>query len=356
MKIFYGENSDKFTDKKGHCEMNRNIWISLTLAIVLLFSREAIAETEPAYDVIFRGISEGIPEGALPPHGTYFTINNYFARYNRYGSTGKVTIKNELDALFIVPTLLWSTGLQVFGADLAMSVSQPFDYTTWGKADIGGIVYGVNSNYVEAHWGTSNTIVTPIILSWALANDFYVRSGLTGSLKDGSTSRLAGTGNTLNDFYNGVRLGSYGTLYAPSSNGFWSLIPNTAVSWIHNGWNASIFANYAYNLKDTALGYQTGQTLYVDYSLTKKITEGWTVGVGFYSKNQTTKNKVFSNSVLANNVAANTNKGALSYGGGPIINYQFQKMNLEFQYNHNFLTKNDYGGDIYNFRLAFPLF
>jgi hypothetical protein len=69
--------------------------------------------------------------GIVPPPGLYFQNDLYFysgdAGANRVLSfNGQLIADVHAKALINVPTLLWSTPLQIAGGNLAFSVSQPF--------------------------------------------------------------------------------------------------------------------------------------------------------------------------------------------------------------------------------------
>ncbi len=98
----------------------------------------------PAYatelwDPHLRGTDEGLAAGALPPPGVYFINNSYFApSYHSYGNLGTVGYtapsghSNSNISLFAyvdVPVLLWVPGCKFLGADYAMGIAEPFDYT-----------------------------------------------------------------------------------------------------------------------------------------------------------------------------------------------------------------------------------
>lgn len=188
----------------------------------------------------------------------------------------------------------------------------------------------------NAHWGTFNTIIEPVIVSWVLPHNLYVRAGLAVAVDDATST----PGNPPSG--NG----------APSSNGFWSLLPDFGVSWLYDGWNVSAGLQYAYNFKDSATQYKTGQQLAGTYMVTKTIGK-WTFGVGAYSINQIT-----SDTGAGAEAAGCAVRGGCkieAYGAGPLLSYQFGGASILVNYTRSIYTRNYLGGNIVNLRLIVPL-
>ena len=90
------------------------------------------ASAEQLWDPYLRGVNEGLAAGALPPPGVYFVLDNYLAQYNLYSPGNKQAPDTGLTALVEVPIVLWLTGVKILGADYAVGIAQPFDYTSVG--------------------------------------------------------------------------------------------------------------------------------------------------------------------------------------------------------------------------------
>ncbi|HXP96730.1 MAG TPA: transporter [Telmatospirillum sp.] len=282
------------------------------------------AGAEELWDPQLRGVNEGTVAGALPPPGVYGVLDNYFLSYQQYDNKGNQT-GLKVDALIEVPVLLWSTGIKVLGADYAVAISQPFDYTNVKQANVPAL-----SN--NAHWGTYNTILVPGQLAWALANDFHVKTGLTVYVDDASSSPAhppAGHG-------------------VGSGNSYWTLQPDFAVSWLRGGWNLSVDAHYDYNFEDGKTHYTSGQEISIDYTASKTIGN-WTFGIGVYQQNQLNKDSGLG--ALAKGCPASGGCMVENYGAGPLIGYQFGDINIMAEYNHNIYTRNELAGDFLNIRL-----
>jgi hypothetical protein len=303
------------------------------------------------WDPHLRGINEGLAAGALPPPGVYFINNSQFApAYHQYGNlfnasvlaggghigtspSGQVNRNTCLFAFVEVPILLWVPGCKFLGADYAMAIVQPFDFTslrvkapTYPGIPLGTAVTG-------AQWGMFNTVLVPYDLSWKLPCDFFIKTGLGIALNDPTNS--AGTATSLGTGF-----------FAPAGNGTYTFEPTLGLSWLHSGWNVSVDCHYAFQTKDTGTDYQSGQQLAIDYTVA--YTWGkWTIGVGAGQETQTT-NDSWKGTTL-------TDSKANAWSVGPIVGYNFGPLSMEFIYNFGVYANNDVGGDWLVLRMVIPL-
>ncbi|MDR3424898.1 MAG: transporter [Alphaproteobacteria bacterium] len=286
-------------------------------ATIVLGAGSAFAEE--LWNPALRGVDEGLAAGALPPQGVYAINDLYMGQWKYYNGSGNAN-GTKLDVAVDVPILLWNPGIKILGADYAVAIAQPFDYTN---------VYS-NATSGTGHTGTFNTVVVPGMLSWALPMDFHVKTGLTVFVDDASSSAA-----------HPPAAGGAG-----AGNSFWTLAPDVGVSWLHNGWNLSADLQYDYNFEDSSTDYDSGNMIAVNYTATKAIGK-WTVGLGAYQENQLEKDQ-------SHGVDVNSTRE--TYGMGPIVGYDFGPVNLSATYNANLMTHNDFGGDFLNVRLIAPLY
>ncbi len=299
------------------------------------------------WDPHLRGINEGLAAGALPPPGVYFINSSQFAPdYHQYGNlfnasqaahgggiatspSGHSNSNLGLFAYVDIPVLLWVPGCKFLGADYAMAIAQPFDYTTLrvkGLTPSGTAVTG-------AQWGNFNTVLVPYELSWKLPCDLFVKTGLGIDLNDPTNSPATAT--TLGP-----------GIFAPSGNGTYTFEPTLGISWLHAGWNLSADIHYAFQTKDTGTDYQSGQQLAIDYTVTYTCGK-WTFGGGVGQETQTT----------CDNWKGNTlpDSKANAWTAGPIVGYNFGPCSMEFIYNFPVYINNDVGGPWAVLRLVVPL-
>lgn len=280
------------------------------------------------WDPHLRGADEGLASGASLPPGVYGVLDSYVVGFNQYDNKGDRT-GVKLDAIVEIPIVLWQTGFQVLGADYAVGIAQPFDYTNLK-------VPGSAALSDNGHWGTYNTILIPGVLSWDLGDGLHLSSGLCVYVDDASSSPASPPSR-----------GGVG-----SGNGYWSLQPDLGVSWLKDGWNLSVSAHYAYNFRDSKTDYTSGQELLVDYTATKTLDK-WTLGVGAFS--QTQLNADSGQGAVAKGCPAKDGCKVSLFGIGPLVGYQFGGLELMAEYNFSVVSENDVAGDILNIRLVAPL-
>jgi hypothetical protein len=278
------------------------------------------------------GVDIGLAAGALPPPGVYGVLNNYWATYSAYNSKGNAIPNASLEALVEVPIVLWSTGYKVLGADYAVAIAQPFDYTSVGSG------FGLPTG--SGNWGTYNTVLIPGQLSWTF-DEFHVLGGVSVYLPT-ATSTPAGfvTGKWLK-----------GGL--PSGNGYWAIQPDLGLSWLHDGWNLSASLHLPIPVDATTAtnySYQSGVLFQADYTATKTIGK-WTLGVGGYQVNQLNADTCSGSACAA---LGAPKKGTTRFGLGPILGYQFGGINIQLTVAQSVITRNDVGGTFANVRFIVP--
>jgi hypothetical protein len=287
------------------------------LIAVIALSAGGSASAEELWNPHLRGADEGLASGALPPQGVYFINNSYFAAWNGYDGSGKQT-GVKLDAYVDAPVVLWNPGFKVRGAQYAVAIAQPFDYTS--------VYSGSTATLGNGHTGLYNTVIVPAILSWSLPNDLHLKTSLSTYANDPTNSPAH----------------PYSQGGAGSGNSFWTIEPGVALSWLHSGWNVSADFKYAANLKDTSTDYQSGDEFAADYTVTKTVNK-WTGGLGAYQVNQLRDDKVKG--------VSTPGTIRLSYGAGPIVGYDFGSVTAQITYNWNIKTENDFGGNFINVRI-----
>jgi hypothetical protein len=279
------------------------------------------------------GLDEGLAAGAASPTGVYATVNQYYSTLNKYEGSGQ-SAGYGTDALFEIPILLWQTDFKVLNGTYSAAVSLPFDYTN---------IYGPGLAPANNDHGLFNPQIVPIQLSWKLPDHFSIKAGLTVDIDEPSSS-----------FAHPPNGGGLGT-----GNGFWTIQPDFAVSWLHDGWNLSLSMHYAINLNDPSYhiaggvyDYQSGEVIAVDYTALKTFGK-WRVGVGGYSENQLTPDSG-EGAVLAG-CPMNGGCKAQSYGAGPLLGYEFGGLSARVEYNFPFAASNSFNGRLLDIRFVIPL-
>lgn len=270
------------------------------------------------------GLDTGLAAGTLPPSGVYGVVSTYWASNTKYDNAGKKT-PIKLDALVIVPVVLWSTGATVLGGKYAVALSQPFDYTN--------LRLPPSSNAASnGHWGRFNTIVAPALISWDLTSRTSIKTGLFYSFNNASSSPAKPP----------VRGG------VGSGNGNDSWMLEFGITSTTGNWQLNADLMYAASQRDNSTAYKSGDLIQTDFSA---IYQSGAFGFGFggFSVSQITQDS----GMLPADCASDGCKRS-RFALGPLVTYQAGSVLLSAQYHKDLHTHNGTGGDIVNLRMAFP--
>jgi hypothetical protein len=175
------------------------------------------------------GATIGAPLAAPGPPGLYGVLDTFV------GPNGVGTGQNLGTSVTVplwAPTVYWSTGYQFLGANLSMAVVQPFYYVAAFPTN--GATLGGNGNgppFGGAVWfeTMSDTLFTPILLSWKLGNGWFAGTGFTLIAPDGSR-------------YNGT-----------TNPDYWTYEPRLTLAYIDQNWHLS--ANLKYDINQASAGH-----------------------------------------------------------------------------------------------------
>jgi len=309
------------------------------------------------------GVDEGLAAGALPPAGFYFINDSYFATdFKAYDYKGNAAAQTKLTGSYVdVPILIWSTGCKFLNADYAMGIAQPFDQTTLraGTSSIGPL--GYESAVTGAQWGTFNTVLIPLALSWKIPCDFRVKFAFAIGVDDAWTSVNDSLASIAPHLYGNKLLDHSGpnntpiNAYAWSGLGEWFFTPNVGISWLHAGWNLSADFWYTWSMKATDADIQSGGMFQADYTATYTCGK-WTFGVGATQNLQVDQDKgVFLNGAGVPVYGSIAHSIETKYAVGPILGYNFGPCSLMLVYNWGVDQQNCVAGNFLNARLVIPL-
>lgn len=301
--------------------------VAVTLALSALLCGEAAFAAEN-WTTRLPGVTEGLTSGALPPAGLYF-VNETMVTPTRLYSPGDTKSSVQLDAFVDVPILEWVPGIQFAGADYAMVLAQPFDSVTTTN---GAITNGAN---LGSGTGLYDTLFEPVVLSWALPNDFHIATQLGIWLPVGDRDRRMAVKN---------------------SNRYWALEPGVGISWLRDGWAVNLLLTYDHNFeKDadalTLKSYRSGDQFIAEYSITKTFGN-WTLGLGGYALRQIENDRQTFLDGTKSDVA---NSKAAKYAIGPMAGYNFGPVIVQAYYHENIQTENYVGGHEFWTRILVPL-
>lgn len=254
------------------------------------------------------GVTTGVPAGALPPDGFYLVDNFYTARAGELRDGNGHGIPLKVRNYVNTDLFLWVPGWTLWGARYSASAIVLYVQHNVDSTKIGG--------YRSRSTGFFNTIVTPINLSWNLGDGLFTSAGLAVYIPGG------------NYHYDGGATEQ--TSYA---NNYWTLEPNWAISYLHDGWNFTLNNVFDINRRNHDTDYRSGNAYYLDATATKTIGH-WTFGaIGNYSRQ-------FTDDRQYGAVVGNGNRFEHTLVG-PLVGYQLGKAHLTLRYLQDVRTRND---------------
>lgn len=212
----------------------------------------AVARAAEGPTPLVPGVTTGVPVGALPPPGVYFSYTFYPIVGDVVDGQGHklpVRVSNYTNGFMF----LWSSPYRFLGAQYGAMI------------DIVAASHGtdvrVPGGEATRRFGLFNTIAEPVILSWKVSPSLFVSTALTLYLNDGDYRTVHGVRSQ--DSY---------------ANNFTTYEPSVAVSYLSNGWNLTANLAYDINTKNGSTGYRTGHIGYLDLTAAKTVGK-FTFGV-----------------------------------------------------------------------------
>ncbi|MBN9055158.1 MAG: transporter [Rhizobiales bacterium] len=256
------------------------------------------------------GASMGVPVGASPPPGLYFSSRSGYADLSLYDGDGNrlgadVTVKDTALQFLWVPELnLWGGQYKAFVTvpvlDLDQTLSPPFGTGTADRLSLGQI---------EVH---------PFDLSWQVAPGTFVSTGF---------SVFAPTGS------------SDATKPVNTQGNFWTFAPSLGFSHLRDGWNLSLNAIYFTNTRNEDNDYRSGDEIQLHMTAMKDF-DGWSIGpVGYYRKqvtNDDNKGLAFGGTIAGK---------AEQLGLGLGVTRQFGPVQANLIYTRDVIHRNTLGGN-----------
>jgi hypothetical protein len=280
------------------------------------------------------GVSVGSAAGALPPPGTYFANDNVWIDggvKNNSGNNVAANVWLDVD----IPSVLYVPNFQILGAQYAVAIVQPYVFAGIDTTGVGGRATISN--------GLFNTIIQPLALSWDLKkygfDGFYAGLALSVYINDGYYVHQTG----LN------KIGQAGapiTGQASIANNYWTFEPGVALSYLKDGWNATLHAVVDASTGNDTTHYQSGDLFYLDYTLARTFGK-WTFDAGGNWTQQ------FQSDTIGGTQVGNGNKEEHVLAG-PLVAYDFGPVNISAKALFGIQAENAANASFYHVAFAFP--
>ncbi|MGE5477487.1 MAG: transporter [Bacteroidales bacterium] len=209
------------------------------------------------------GQTLGLANAVSPPPGLY--LMNRLAWYDAElrDDAGRAlgqhaTVRSE------AIQLTWVPGLSLLGGDYKAFVNLPLvDMTVTRRSPATGRPGRYHSS------GVADPKVQPLDLSWKLGDGWFAGAGLGVYVPVGTYSANAD-----------INIGQH----------FWTVEPGAALTYLKDGWNASLHVLYDVNTENTANHYRSGDQVFVNATVTRNLA-GWDVGPVGYAQKQVTDDR-----------------------------------------------------------------
>ncbi|MCB1231840.1 MAG: transporter [Verrucomicrobiae bacterium] len=271
---------------------------------VMALSEDATAQFTGHYPM---GV-EGVKGGSLPPPGLYLRDYTLFYGADDLEVAGlPAGFDFDINAIALAPRLVWITDQKILGGFYGADILVPFAWVDWEQG-----IKGTPFHAEDDYFGIGDIFVEPITLSWHGAqHDAGVGYGFWIPSGDFDPNRPA-------------------LIW----KGFWSHMFTAGGTWYPDKdktWSVSLLNRYEFHHEHQDLGIRPGQTLTMEWGVSKALTKTFEIGMAGYYQQQTTTDQGPGASGVKDHVVAI----------GPEINLFCPKLELftSVRYNHEIDAK-----------------
>ncbi|TMV93254.1 transporter [Thioclava sp. BHET1] len=232
---------------------------TLALAATLALSAPMAMAREPGSPPLTpTGATVGIPTGAAPPPGFYFSINGTAQRGNIVDGSGH-PLPVKVKVAYSVLTLQYAGTQTILGGRYSALAIVPFVHvaqtTPGGKSSKNSV---------------GDISLIPLNLTWMVRPGIFVSTGLTLGLPTGSFDVTGVRPNIGSNSYSAGLSASY--------------------SYLRDGWNLTAQATYYVYGKNKDTDYHSGNEIQVDWTAMKDLG-GFSAGLVGYGRWQLTNDR-----------------------------------------------------------------
>jgi len=304
--------------------MTRTIRKLAACAVLILASAQAGLAWEPGVPTVLPpGNTMGVPVGANPPPGLFFSLRSGYWDAKLADDKGDDAGQSNT----LADTALqfhWVPGIKILGGDYKAMITLPLisnDQTR--DAPFPPPLQGSDSRFA-----LGNIEIAPIGLSWQIQPGIFVSSGLSIFAPTGKFDPDAAV-NTGGDF--------------------WTFAPSVGYSYLRDGWNASVHATYFTTTENRESDYKSGDEILVNATALKDMG-GWSVGpVGYWRKQLTADDN--NGTSYGGTVSGKAEQLGLGIG----LTRQFGKVEANLNLTDDVYLRNAVGGPKLWLNLSMPL-
>jgi hypothetical protein len=287
----------------------KTLWLSALVAG--MFSTAALAREPGTPTAMPGGATVAVPVGANPPPGLYFSSRTEVFSGDIYDATGnKVPV--SLDVRATALQFHWVPGNQILGGTYRAMMLIPLV-----DLDVAG----------ASNAGVGDITLSPLNVSWMLSPGVFVQTGLSFGVPTGDYLGLGQANLGNNVMTTGLDVG---------------------FSYLNDGWNASIHANYFTYAKNGANNFKSGDELLINWTAMKAVGNDQSIGLVGYHRQQ------LQNDTLGGAVFAGGNKSRIT-AVGIAYSKRFGPTELNVNLMQDVEARNDAGGTKLQLNLITPI-
>ena len=299
--------------------------LALTVGTMACLAAGAALAREPGIAPQFPpGQTLGLTVAKNPPPGLYLT--NRLAWYDAQlrDDQGRAMGQHVIARSEAVQ-LTWVPGWRILGASYKTFVNVPFvDQTVTRTSPAAGRMGRYHSS------GLADPKVQPLDLTWDVGDGWHVGAGLGVYLPVGTWDSGAD-----------INIGQH----------FWTVEPGLSLTYLQDGWHASLHVLYDVNAENPNNHYRSGDQMFVNATLTRSLS-GWEVGPVAYGQKQVTGDE--------NNGGASTFRGTTAepsrqVGIGLLATHALGPAKVTAFVTRDVDARNTLGGDKFWLNLSLPL-
>jgi hypothetical protein len=224
---------------------------------------------------------EGVKGGTLPPPGLYLRDYNLFYGADELAVAGLPPgFEFDIHAIALAPRLVWISDKKILDGYYGADILIPFGYVEWEQG-----IAGTPAFAADDYFGLGDIFVEPVTLSWHEARfDAGVGYGFWIPTGDFDAARPA-------------------LLW----KGFWSHMFTVGATWYPDAdktWSVSLLNRYEFHHEHEDFDITPGQTLTMEWGLSKALTKTFELGLGGYYQQQTTEDSGAGASRIKDHVVA----------------------------------------------------
>jgi hypothetical protein len=259
------------------------------------------------------GLTIGLPIAMVPPPGLYWTMRTSVNSADLVD--GKGHFFGERFTIYgISNQLTWVPGWTLLGGKYKAFVTVPMIDIDMNHSV--GAPHGPAGPLGRfSQFGIANPKVQPFDLAWSLGGGWNIEASV------GFYAPISSYKKT-----DKIKIGA----------DFWTLEPGIGVTYLKDDWHLSLHAVYNTNSENASTKYRSGDQVFLNGTLTRKVFDDWSVGPVAYYQQQITSD---TNNGMAYGPKKPTFGSQKEFAVGALVGHQFGPVNATLFYTNDVVAE-----------------